>query len=316
MVLSPLSFEEEFFKLIEPYQTLTFFRHQSPDGDAYGSSFGLMRYLQTNFPKKTCLMVSSETNNNTPFFGQSDEVDIETIKSSCAIVLDTANRERIDDIRCLEADLVIKIDHHPPHDNYGHYNYVLEDYSSSCQIVAELVLGHGQTITHECARVLYAGMLTDTLGFSIPAVDEKTLLVASRLVGVGLEVGEINNQLFSISDKIYDYVTWLRSNSEHTQEGLYYCYIEPETLERFDLTITEAKEQVNVYKAKESAQIWCLFIKTDETHYRVTMRSKAVVINDIARDFGGGGHALACASRDLTYQQTQALLEALNNKLR
>lgn len=315
MDLLPLSFQDEFFELIEPYKILTFFRHQSPDGDAYGSSFGLMRYLQTNFPEKTCLMVSSETNNNTPFFGQGDDVDTETIKKSCAIVLDTANRERMDDIRALEAELIIKIDHHPPHDNYGHYNYVLEDHSSSCQIVAELILGHGQTITQACAKVLYAGMLTDTLGFSIPAVNEKTLLVASKLVGIGLNVSEINEALFSISDNIYDYVTWLRANGQHTPEGLYYCYIEPEILDQFNLTITEAKEQVNVYKAKDSAQIWCLFIRTDDKHYRVTMRSKSVTINDVARDFGGGGHALACATRDLTLENTHALLETLNNKL-
>ena len=45
------------------------------------------------------------------------------------------------------------------------------------------------------------------------------------------------------------------------------------------------------------------------------MRSRNVIINDIASQFGGGGHQFAAATKDLDYQQTRQLLDELSLRL-
>ncbi|HHX51902.1 MAG TPA: bifunctional oligoribonuclease/PAP phosphatase NrnA [Erysipelothrix sp.] len=305
---------ETIFNTINEADTITIFRHVSPDGDAYGSSWGLYHFLKQQYPSKTILMASQEEGPLLHYFEEADKVSDEIIKNSLAIVCDTANRERIDG-HALIAKKVIKIDHHPANDNYGDINLVTPEVSSCSEMIAHLCLSQVSHLDKKIAKYLYAGMLTDTLSFTISSVNHKTLRVASKLVESGLDIGLIQDALFQIDDNVYDYITYLRANAQETEAGLIYCYIEPDVLERFNLTVNQAKEVVNTFKEKKSARIWLLLIKEQSGLYRTTMRSRNVIINDIASQFGGGGHQFAAATKDLDYQQTRQLLDELSLRL-
>lgn len=310
------NWSDQFFELVEKSNTITLFRHVSPDGDAYGSSLGLKQYLIETYPEKSIYMVSAEKGSHHDFFQDSDQVSDDIIKESLAIVCDTANAPRVDDQRYQLAPTIVKIDHHPPRDNYAHYNFVEDQISSCSQIIAMLLLEKQQPLSQVVSRYLYAGMLTDTVSFSINSVNHLTLLVASKLLESNIKVGEIHNELFKLSDNIFNYITYLREAAIETDLGLIYCYVEPDILNRFDLSVNQAKEVVNIFKEKESAQIWMLLIKEETGLYRTTIRSRETIINDIAADFGGGGHVLAAATRDLSFDQTKELIEILNNRLK
>lgn len=315
LALHVFNWSNQFYNLIQECDIITLFRHESPDGDAYGSSLGLKHFLIENYPTKQVYMVSAQTGSQHSFFEDSDFVSDDIIANSLAIVLDTANSPRIDDARFKRAQKIVKIDHHPGLDQYGDYNFVEETYSSTCEIIATLLLEKYSVLSQKVSRYLYAGMLTDTVSFSINSVTSETLSIASKLVASGIKIGDIHNELFVVSDNLYDYITYLRQHTTETEFGLIYCYVEQETLRQFNLSVTQAKEVVNVFKEKASAQIWMLFIKEESGYYRTTMRSREITINDIARDFGGGGHRLAAATRDLSYDQTQQLIKALSDKL-
>lgn len=310
-----LTFKEstEIFNLIQQFEVITLFRHVSPDGDAYGSSFGLLTVLKTLYPEKTILMASQEKGSHHQFFKDSDEINNEIIRQSLAIVCDTANRERIDG-NALIAQKVIKIDHHPANDNYGDINLVIPSISSCSEIIAHLSLSQLNTLPLEAARYLYAGMLTDTLSLSISSVNAMTLKIAAKLVETGFDIGKIHNDLFQIDENVYDYTTYLRSNAIE-KGGLIYCYVEPEILEKYHLNVNQAKEVVNTFKEKKSAKIWLLLIKEESGLYRTTMRSRDIMINDIATKYGGGGHQFAAATKDLSYDQTLMLLNDLSQRL-
>lgn len=313
--LTKLNWSSQFYKQVEAFDIITIFRHVSPDGDAYGSSLGLKTFLHELYPHKKIFLASAEQGNLVHFYEPSDEVSDEIIAQSLAIICDTANHQRVDDQRFEMASHKIKIDHHPALDDYADENFVEAQMSSCCEIIARLALSKVDVLSPKASRYLYSGMLTDTVSFSINSVNAETLLVASHLLRSGIQVGEIHHQLFSLKNNVYDYITYLRSHAIETEEGLIYCFIEDDVLEKFNLTVNQAKEVVNVFKEKESAQVWMLFIKENSGLYRVTMRSRQMIINDVARDFGGGGHDLAAATRDLTKEQTQALLQALTLKL-
>ena len=43
----------------------------------------------------------------------------------------------------------------------------------------------------------------------------------------------------------------------------------------------------------DSVESWAIFVEQPEGHYRVRLRSKTIVINEIAKRHDGGGHPLA-----------------------
>ena len=50
---------EDFFKLIEQYDTITIFGHIYPDGDCYGSEIGLRETLRHFYPNKKIYALGS-----------------------------------------------------------------------------------------------------------------------------------------------------------------------------------------------------------------------------------------------------------------
>ncbi|NLW29177.1 MAG: bifunctional oligoribonuclease/PAP phosphatase NrnA [Erysipelothrix sp.] len=306
---------QKLYNLIEKYDTITIFRHVNPDGDAYGSSFGLGLWLKSHFPNKKIYITGKDEGTLLLYFFPSDFVTDETIKQSLALVVDTANKERISDQRYQYAQKVVKIDHHPYSGNYGDYEFIEESMSSSCEIVTEFIRSfQKEPLSYENARVLYAGMLTDTLSFTIASVTSKTLYLAAWLLESGLDVAQIQDELFLQDSNIYDYVTYLRGICT-VDNGLVYAYVSTEALAKYQLDFNQAKEFVNVYKSRKDAKIWVLMIEMPDGLFNLSIRSRNIVINDIATKFGGGGHKFASATKNLKFEETQQLLIDLKNRL-
>ncbi|UPU39701.1 DHH family phosphoesterase [Erysipelothrix sp. Poltava] len=100
-----------------------------------------------------------------------------------AIVLDSANQERIDDQRYQEAKTIIKIDHHPEVDAYGDLQIVDSGRGSVCEIVADLLHDLQMKMDESVANTLLSGILTDTQKFSIETTSSKTLRAADLADG-------------------------------------------------------------------------------------------------------------------------------------
>lgn len=123
---------------IKEYDSIVIFRHKRPDGDAVGSTKGLQRVLRLSFPEKTVLLSNADYSDYVSFLGEEDGViSDEVLKKSLGIVIDTATTERISDKRFTLCTELIKIDHHISVDNYGDPFWVVEEKSSSCEMIAE-----------------------------------------------------------------------------------------------------------------------------------------------------------------------------------
>ncbi|HOB26300.1 MAG TPA: DHHA1 domain-containing protein, partial [Bacilli bacterium] len=48
--------------------------------------------------------------------------------------------------------------------------------------------------------------------------------------------------------------------------------------------------------------------------YRINMRSRGIVINDVAEGFNGGGHKFASGARIQTEEEVDALFKALDKR--
>ena len=66
---------------------------------------------------------------------------------------------------------------------------------------------------------------------------------------------------------------------------------------------------------------WALFVENGEneageTLYNGSLRSRTIIINDIATRFSGGGHRRACGVKQLTKTDIQTILTLLAAKCR
>ena len=309
------SISKKILDTLERYETITLFHHVSADGDAYGSCFGLKYYLQQLFSNKHIYVCGESNEHLEQFFGEIDYVDDLTIENSLAVVLDTANSTRVSDQRYINAQYIVRIDHHPHVENFGHLEYIDSQASSCCEMIAKWINDLTiMPIEKKCAQSLLAGMITDTNTFTTPNVTPKTLEIASYLLKNKANIAEIVNTLFKQSLSQFDFNTVLRSLKK-MDGSLLYAYVSQDDYKPFNLSSNEVKQQINMFKSIENVEIYVILVENDDLLYDVSIRSKSIIVNDIAQLFGGGGHTLACATKNLSFDKTQYLLHELRKKL-
>jgi len=81
-----------------------------------------------------------ETYDSLLFLNEMDIIPDEYYKGALVIVCDTANQERISDQRYKLGEKLVKIDHHPNHDQYGDLLWVDTTSSSTSELIYELFL--------------------------------------------------------------------------------------------------------------------------------------------------------------------------------
>lgn len=301
---------------IEKSDTICVFRHQSPDPDALGSQWGLVNWIQEMYPDKHVFAMGWHRGQSASLFGEYETVSDDVVKSSLAIILDTANKARIDDDRFELASDSIKIDHHPFTDQYAHYEYIDDTAASTSELICQLIRTKSeQPLSTLTATYLYMGILTDTLRFSTQSTSASTLHNAAFLVNSHLNLSKINDDIFGMEQNEFLFSNYIRHHAIIEENGLVYIKLDRETLKKLNITAGQAKEKVNELGLVRTFKIWAIFIEQEEdesVHYNGSIRSRGLSVNDIAKKYNGGGHRLAAAVKALD----ENLLESCLNDLR
>lgn len=301
---------------IKAYDTIIIHRHMKPDPDALGSQVGLKEIIQANFPQKT-VKVTGYDEPTLDWLAQMDAVADDDYKGALVIVVDTANRPRIDDSRYSTGDFLIKIDHHPDEDFYGDLSYVDTTASSASEIITDFALQNQLELTSQAARLLYAGIIGDTGRFLYPATTSKTLIIASKLLKYDFDFAALARQMDSFPYKIAKLLAYVFEHLDIDDQGAARVVLSQEVLKTFELTDAETSAIVSAPGKIETVRVWAIFVEQPDGHYRVRLRSKTAVINEVAKRHAGGGHPLASgansyslAENDQIYQELQDLLKA------
>ncbi len=308
------------FECIEEYDTITLFRHTGADADALGAQFGLKQWINDTYPQKKVYALGTSVGSAAAHYPSIDEASDEIIQRSLAIILDTANASRIDDQRCLNAAFRIKVDHHILVDRYADIEYIEDRKGATCEILANMFQEKGETLSKQCAEYLYSGLIADTLQFSINATTPQMLRTAAYLVEQGVDVAKINEQNFSKSLREYRYETYIREHVQLIDEHIAFCKITKAEYEQFGLSYNVAKEKTYALSHVNEFFAWVLFVEsTDSTCelplFNASIRSRNVMINDIAMKFNGGGHRYACGAKNLNEAQITELLQQLSQRI-
>lgn len=309
--------QEEILATIKELDRIIIHRHQRPDPDALGSQVGLAEILRASFPKKEIYQVGGPVE-GLDYLALMQTIPDDLYKGALVIVTDTANAPRVSDQRYDQGAKLIKIDHHPNDEPYGELVWVNTKASSCSEMIVSFwqMFQNELTMTQEAARLLYAGIVGDTGRFLYPATTATTLRLAAELLDYGFDAPKINRQLDQVSRSVARLSGYVYENIEIDEIGAGKVILSQELQQRFGVVDSETSAVVSLPGKIDEVMAWAIFVEQPEGYYRVRMRSKGPVINEIAKRHHGGGHPLASGAnaKDLEevaviYQEIQAAIK-------
>lgn len=216
------------------------------------------------------------------------------------VVTDTARRSRTNIPRDLKAHwpdgrTVINIDHHLSNTAFGDVNWIAPA-ASVCEMVYALLVATKCEIDAVTASLLYAGMMTDTVGFSLPGISGNTLRIAASLVDHGANVGLLGEQLGrSLSANEFNLLRSIYDNTRLTNDGrIAYSTATYDQIQRAGCDANDIDDQVAVPRSMIGIRIAVLLTEGRRGRVRINFRGEnGTPVIELARMFGGGGHLFA-----------------------
>ncbi len=306
---------QELLDKIKEYDKISIFRHLRPDGDAIFSSLGLKAFINENFKDKQVKLCGFESFD---LYDTVEQVSDEFIKDSLAIVCDVSDENRTDDLRFKEAKYIIVIDHHPYISKYALTTINDSSCCATCELLANIFYSrsfHAYKKNEECCKFLYCGMLTDSCGFSVSSVSQRTLRLASYLIRDGkLNVSALNEFVFNFGLEEYEKVTRLRSKL-NIDGDVGYCLLDKDDLDEIDMPFNMAKNNVNEFSKIKELKVWAVFALNPNTNlFDGSIRSrKSYIINKLCERYNGGGHPNACGVKNLDKTTVLKLIDDLKD---
>lgn len=303
-------FKKEYKELldqIEKFEHIAIFRHLAPDFDALGTQFGLATFLKDNFPNKEIVVLGD---NHVTFTGriypETDKISDSWFDNPfLAIICDVGDAKRIADPRFAKATFKVKIDHHPATDDIFDLSILDVEAAAASEIVSNFLFSIEKkyTITTLAAQYLYSALVGDSGRFMFSSTSTHTFEIASKLIGCGLEIKTIYEKMYEKSVSDLDIMKFVLNNFKITDKGVAYYILTQKDLDALHIPNERGKENVNLFSNIKGVNIWCS-ITEDVTVpcFRISLRSRNYVINEVAAKYEGGGHAYAagCQIKDLS----------------
>ncbi len=304
---------KKIIKIIKKYDKIVLARHISPDPDAIASQIALRDSIKLTFPNKEVYAVGAGVH-KFKYLGALDKPDLSTLNNSLLIVLDVPNFYRVDGINGLEYDAILKIDHHPAEDIVGDVDWTDSTKSSTCEMIAELLLYSPLVMDTKIAEDLYVGMVFDSDRFLLPNTSAETLKTAYELVKTSnINFVNLYDNLYERSINEEKFRAYLINNIEITENRFGFIFVPSEDLKKFNVEPTSVSNQVNDFYFIKELMCW-MFVVYDERNdiYKANIRSRGPVINEVAAKFNGGGHKFASGCRTSDYKVIEALAKDLD----
>ncbi len=304
---------------IESYQIIIVSRHIRPDGDAIGSTKGFVKILRDTYPEKKIYLVNEDHSDDLAFCGREDTVPDEIYGDALQIVIDTGTRNRISNRKYARAKEIIKIDHHIEADPYGDINWVEDFRAAAAEMIADFYVTFKDKlkISPEAATYIYLGMVTDSSRFRHAEVTGETLRLAAVLLDCGVNTEKLFANLYIEEPERLKFKSYVYNNIQFTENGVAYIYMSKAEQERFGLTLEAASDVISQLKEIRGSLVWIAFIdNVAENSIRVRLRSRFLEINDLAKEYHGGGHAMAAGATVYSAEEMLSLLKDADKLLK
>ncbi len=280
--------KDKIIELIQGKRTFEILTHELPDEDAIGSTSALAHALSGLGKKAGRIYTTSIAEQyiippiHKDYFCESPDV---------SFLLDVSDMEMLGNIK--PKGIVVVIDHHKSNNGYGDISWVDPKYSSTCEMVYDLLCGFAR-ITPAIASNLYMGIFGDTGGFTHTNIKPRIFKIVHELTKSGADA-------YSIALKLKRSKTlWYYKLLCHAMERLsirgpvFGTYITKDDLNRLGASPQDASGIVEEIASIGGSEL-CIFLRdAEDDMVRCSMRSRsgpAALMTALA--FGGGGHERA-----------------------
>lgn len=303
--------------------------HQSPDGDAIGSSLALFGYLVKKgfdvsvvvpdiFPKFLKWM---EGTDNIHVYDYEQNV-VEGLISEADLIfsLDYNDLKRVGGVGVLiEKSTAYKamIDHHLNPATFADWMCSDTSSCSTAQLVYNFIEDFNDLdlIDKQIAEGIYCGIMTDSGSFRFPSVQAKTHLIAADLINRGLNHARVHELVHDVNTLPKLHLLGFALNEKLRvlpKLPVAVIAISSEELSRFSYKKGDTEGLVNYALSLEGVEM-AAFIKEDDNKVKMSFRSKGdIAVNEFSSQyFSGGGHKNAAGGVSFaSFEETVKLFES------
>ena len=301
--------------------------HETPDGDAIGSEFAMLKALQ-KIGKTVKIFNSDPAPKKFKFIDTKAEVAVledeeqvpKDIKDYVLLILDTNDKNNIGQI----AELILPkvkdyfiIDHHESEKDLLVHHIIQKSASSTAEILYLLFKEMKIEIDIQIAQALFMAIVYDTGSFIYPKTTALTFEIARDLVSIGVNPNHIHSKVYEsnsissllLQSKVLSTLELTFNNRVAIQTML------KEDIEKSGALYEEADQIINLPLRSEQIRVSVFFKQNLDGLLRCSLRSKGVVdVAQIAQSFSGGGHKTAAGFKcRLSLEETK---KAVLNKLK
>lgn len=281
--------------------------HVNPDGDGIGSEIAMYHCLRK-------MDISAEIINSSAFPDEYSFLDPAKIVQQYDPQRDFARLNEFDLIFIFDVggitrtgilgdDLAkmdipcICIDHHPENHIVCDYKIVDEKAPATTCLIYELIKDIDvEFMDRKIAEAVYVGLMTDTGSFRFENASKRAFRVASELLEYGIRPNEIYKQVYeSYSRQRMAMLGRVLQAVHYEQNGkLAWFTVTREDLRQVGASLDEIGGFTDFIRSIKGVEVAVMFLEVEPKKIRVNFRSKGkVIVNAIARIFGGGGHYFA-----------------------
>lgn len=275
--------------------------HISPDGDTLGSTLALCEYLKT-MTDRVWIVLDDPIPFNLEF------LNVQTITEEAfgqlnvtpdfLFSIDSSDEGRLGTRAAMleSAGKTINIDHHKTNLNYAQINVVDEHASSTGEMIYELIVGAGGTITPEIAQAVYVAISTDTGSFKYSNTSAKTMKISGQLIEAGIDLNYINTELYQ--NKPLEKILILKAAMQNMRlfdEGkLAISYLTLADMEAFGIKTLDTDGVSEFFRDIHGVEVVILLKEKEKNLFKGSLRSKHDFdVAALCLQYGGGGHTKA-----------------------
>jgi len=294
--------------------------HVNPDGDALGSTLGLLHVLRAagrdvtaSFPNPFVIAPHYRDLPGLDLLIPPGEVSSEP---EVMVTFDCGSLDRLGDLEpnAKAARELVVIDHHISNTRYGTINVIDPDAAASGWIALQLVDGLGLPLNRDAAVCLYAALVCDTGRFQYETTTPAVFDMARRLTEFDVPVATLSRALFE--EHRFAYLQLLGDALHNAQlvreQRFVWTAITQEMLERHGVEMEEIEGLIDILRRTSEAEVTCVLKEEVDGRIRVSLRSLGDVdVSRVAEAHGGGGHRYAAGfSSDLDLEICVARIRA------
>ncbi len=320
-------------ELLNGWRRVVCIGHVNPDPDCLGALGAVARALAQQGRDVRVVLPPGSLSARTGFL--MDMAGI-TLADDAALdaadgffVADTARRSRMNLPAGINAEAVcrrpvLNVDHHITNSRFGQVNWVVDDAASSCELICALLCQMHLEVDAVTASLLYAGILTDTAGFTLASTGVWSLQAAAFALERGADVAMLGERLMrALSASDFRLLSILQHNTRTAADGrIAYSVANYEEIHEAGCQPADIDDQVKVPRSLAGVKLAILFTEAEPGLTRINFRGEqGANVLPLAEQFGGGGHAqaagarLACTAEEAVKRVVPAAIAMLNGHL-